>query len=195
MNHSLINELSDDSTNWTIMEHRNQVIFCNTPDLLEFNFSQYDYPGSDGPWPPPLDFISGIKITCCIVNMVMSILGNCAVIMAVYHNPALRSTINFYLVNLAIADVLIALCCMWPNLVNDLTKPAFILGDFMCKFNGFAQSKFLSSINTKKYVNCSTIQHRLSLFHYFIISMEKYWLYVNDYDREIFWRRISHIIS
>ncbi len=45
-------------------------------------------------------------------------------------------------VNLAVADVLIALCCMWPHLVNDLTKPAFILGAFMCKFNAFAQSKF-----------------------------------------------------
>lgn len=48
-------------------------------------------------------------------------------------------------VNLAAADVLIALCCMWPHLVNDLTKPAFVLGAFMCKFNAFAQSKSNSS--------------------------------------------------
>lgn len=49
-------------------------------------------------------------------------------------------------VNLAVADVLIALCCMWPHLVNDLTKPAFILGAFMCKFNAFAQSKFCACV-------------------------------------------------
>lgn len=49
-------------------------------------------------------------------------------------------------VNLAAADVLIALCCMWPHLVNDLTKPAFVLGAFMCKFNAFAQSKLTTIV-------------------------------------------------
>ena len=66
-------------------------------DILRFNFSEYDYPG-EGPWPPPLGAMSALKIIFCIVNMVASILGNTAVIIAVYHNPALRSTINFYLV-------------------------------------------------------------------------------------------------
>ena len=144
--------------------------FCNSTDLLnQFNFSEYDYPGNDGPGPLPLDYVSAIKISVmfystlkivtleicltkislfylyllkiCVINMVMSVLGNGAVVVAVFYNPALRSTINYYLVNLAIADVLIALCCMWPHLVNDLTKPAFVLGAFMCKFNAFAQSK------------------------------------------------------
>ena len=69
-------------------------------DLLQFNFSKYDYPGADGngPFAQPLNVISGLKITFCIINMIISILGNTAVIIAVYHNPALRSTINFYLV-------------------------------------------------------------------------------------------------
>ena len=68
-------------------------------DILQFNFSEFDYPGGGGPWPPPLGLISAMKITFCVINMIVSILGNCAVIIAVYHNPALRSTINFYLVN------------------------------------------------------------------------------------------------
>ncbi|XP_057376357.1 QRFP-like peptide receptor [Daphnia carinata] len=124
-------------------------------DISQFNFSEFDYPGGGGPWPPPLDFISAMKITFCVINMIVSILGNCAVIIAVYHNPALRSTINFYLVNLAVADVLIALCCMWPHLVNDLTKPAFILGAFMCKFNAFAQMTCLtSSVLTLTAISC-----------------------------------------
>ena len=120
-----------------------EVALCinSTDDILQqFNFSEWDYPSGDGPRSPPLDLTSAAKIVFCTVNMIVSILGNCAVVVAVYHNPALRSTINFYLVNLAAADVLIALCCMWPHLVNDLTKPAFVLGPFMCKFNGFAQS-------------------------------------------------------
>lgn len=72
----------------------------NATDILLFNFSQYDYPGDGGgPWPPPLGLISALKIIFSVINMIVSILGNCAVIIAVYHNPALRSTINFYLVN------------------------------------------------------------------------------------------------
>ena len=70
-------------------------------DILQFNFSEYDYPGEGGsPFPQPLNLISALKITFCVINMIISILGNCAVIIAVYHNPALRSTINFYLVSL-----------------------------------------------------------------------------------------------
>lgn len=117
--------------------------FCinSSLDILQqFNFSEYDYPSGEGPQWLPLDLVSAVKIAFCIINMLVSVLGNCAVIVAVYHNPALRSTINFYLVNLAVADVLIALFCMWPHLVNDLTKPVFVLGPFMCKFNAFAQS-------------------------------------------------------
>lgn len=69
-------------------------------DILQFNFSEYDYPGEDGgPWPASLGLISALKITFCIINMIVSLLGNTAVIVAVYHNPALRSTLNFYLVH------------------------------------------------------------------------------------------------
>lgn len=74
-------------------------------DILQFNFSEYDYPGDGGgPWPPPLGIISALKITFCIINMIVSILGNTAVIIAVYHNPALRSTINFYLVGISLIN-------------------------------------------------------------------------------------------
>lgn len=89
-------------------------------DILQFNFSEYDYPGvGGGPWPPPLGPISALKITFCIINMIISILGNCAVIVAVYHNPALRSTINFYLVKMILIR-LIRLsnniyCCKIPH--------------------------------------------------------------------------------
>ena len=68
-------------------------------DILQFNFSEYEYPGDIGPWPPPLDVVSGLKIAFCVINMISAMLGNTAVIIAVYHNPALRSTINYYLVS------------------------------------------------------------------------------------------------
>lgn len=96
-----ISIVADTSSSYS-EETRN--IFCqNTSmavtDILLFNFSVYDYPsGGDGPQSPPLDFVSAIKIAFCFINMTIAILGNMAVIIAVYHNPALRSTINYYLV-------------------------------------------------------------------------------------------------
>ena len=121
---------------------------------MDFNFSLYNYPGDNGPAPQPLDWLSAAKISICVLSIILSILGNCVVVIAVYHNPALRSTINYYLVNLAAADILIAAFCMLPHLVNDLTKPAFILGAFMCKFNAFAQSK----------LHCARVQLLLAVF-------------------------------
>ncbi len=79
------------------------IEFCRNStlsDIFQFNFSEYDYPAAAGEgggfWPLPL--ISALKIVFCVVNMIVSILGNTSVIIAVYHNPVLRSTINFYLV-------------------------------------------------------------------------------------------------
>ena len=42
-------------------------------DILQFNFSEFDYPGGGGPWSPPLGLISAMKITFCVINMIVSI--------------------------------------------------------------------------------------------------------------------------
>ncbi|CAL1528678.1 unnamed protein product, partial [Lymnaea stagnalis] len=52
-----------------------------------------------------------------------------------------QTTTNYYIVNLAVADCLIALTCSWPHLVNDLT-PFWVLGSFFCTFNTFCQGEF-----------------------------------------------------
>ena len=101
----------------------------NVTDILQFNFSEFDYPGGGGPWPPPLGLISAMKITFCIINMIVSILGNCAVIIAVYHNPALRSTINFYLVNLIFVLLALVLEAIIHFLV--LTYVSFARNNFL----------------------------------------------------------------
>ena len=74
--------------------------------------------------------------------MVASLFGNLAVVVAVLMKRTLRMTVNLYLANLAVADILICICCMWVHLVNHLTAPEYVLGPLWCKFNGFAQSKF-----------------------------------------------------
>lgn len=51
-----------------------------------------------------------------------------------------QTTTNYYIVNLAVADCLIALTCSWTHLVDDMT-PFWILGSFFCPFNSFSQGE------------------------------------------------------
>ncbi|CAH1245953.1 KISS1R [Branchiostoma lanceolatum] len=79
------------------------------------------------------------KIIAYLVIFIMAITGNSLVIYTVAINKKMRTTTNFYLTNLAVADILIAVCCMWVELIKDLTDPVWIFGDFMCRFNTFMQ--------------------------------------------------------
>ena len=104
-----------------------------------FDLSQIPYPmNTTG----ELDLSTGsyVKILVYIVNILAAVFGNMVVILVVIFNVKMRTTINYYLVNVAVADILITLCCTWVHLVNHLSTQ-FILGAFMCRINGFAQSK------------------------------------------------------
>ncbi|CAH1242644.1 KISS1R [Branchiostoma lanceolatum] len=79
------------------------------------------------------------KIIAYLAIFIMAIVGNSLVIYTVAINKKMRTTTNFYLTNLAVADILIAVCCMWVALIKDLTDPVWIFGDFMCRFNTFMQ--------------------------------------------------------
>jgi hypothetical protein len=111
-----------------------------TIDISSFNFTPFDFPKPEtirtefNNW----DYL---KIIACVVTIIFILIGNIGVIAAVACNRSLRNTINYYLANLAVADVLICACCLWVHLVNNLYEPMYKLGPFFCKFNGFAQSK------------------------------------------------------
>ncbi|KPM09394.1 7 transmembrane receptor-like protein 3 [Sarcoptes scabiei] len=81
------------------------------------------------------------KISIYIIAILASLFGNSAVVICIFLKRSLRITVNLYLANLAVADILICVCCMWVHLVNHLTAPAYVLGPFLCKINSFAQSK------------------------------------------------------
>uniref|UniRef100_T1IYK1 G-protein coupled receptors family 1 profile domain-containing protein n=1 Tax=Strigamia maritima TaxID=126957 RepID=T1IYK1_STRMM len=114
---------------------------CPPPfDIFYFNFSDFEYPG-----PPnvmrPFTWREVLKVIAYVVVFLLAVGGNTLVMLIVYFNQQLRTTTNFYLVNLAVADVMIAVCCMWVHLVKHLTSPIFLLGAFMCKVDAFIQSK------------------------------------------------------
>jgi hypothetical protein len=81
-----------------------------------------------------------IKIVSCTLTSVVSLIGNFLVILVVVYNKRLRTTTNFYIVNLAVADLLVTFSCYWVSTVDDLTD-GWVLGSFFCKFNAFAQGE------------------------------------------------------
>ena len=105
----------------------------------DFDLSQMPYPVNiTDQW--DLSPASYVKIFIYMLNIIAAIFGNMVVILVVIFNVKMRTTINYYLVNVAVADILITICCTWVHLVNHLSTQ-FILGAFMCRINGFAQSK------------------------------------------------------
>ncbi|XP_050714875.1 gastrin/cholecystokinin type B receptor-like isoform X2 [Eriocheir sinensis] len=84
-----------------------------------------------------LDLYETVQIALIVALVVVSVAGNLAVVAVVYFNRFLRSSVNCYLANLAVADLLITLAC-WPTLVNRLTQPLYILGRPICKITVLA---------------------------------------------------------
>lgn len=80
-------------------------------------------------------FLSRRQQICLMAPVVLlSLFGNLSVIAVVYLSASLRSTVNYLLVNLAIADFLFTLFC-WPLVINRITHPLYVLGRYICKIN------------------------------------------------------------
>ncbi|XP_015926533.1 QRFP-like peptide receptor isoform X2 [Parasteatoda tepidariorum] len=95
------------------------------------------------------------KIVAYVFIILGGILGNISIILTVALNRSMRTTINYYVANLAVADALICIFCMGPHFINTLTYPVFALGEFMCKFNPFTQMVCLTtSVLTLSAISC-----------------------------------------
>nr|KAG5691316.1 hypothetical protein BaRGS_014015 [Batillaria attramentaria] len=93
-----------------------------------------------------------VKTVFYVPIISLAIIGNVLVILVVARNKRMRTTTNYYIVNLAVADCLVALTCSWVHLLDDLT-PGWVLGAFFCKFNTFTQVlSLVSSILTLTFI-------------------------------------------
>lgn len=122
-----------------ISEYRKNVtLFVNSSNSFDFgDISKIDYIGQfkDIPLPEVV-----LKILLFVLIIVTAVVGNILIIVVVAWNKRLRTTTNYYIVNLAVSDLFVTICCSWVYLVTHLTD-GFILGPFFCKFNTFAQGK------------------------------------------------------
>ena len=85
-----------------------------------------------------------LKIVAYALVFLISVIGNTLVILVVYLNLHMRTSTNQYLVNLAIADLLVTVCCSWHHLVRHLTHPNYILPGVMCRTEAFMQGNIKS---------------------------------------------------
>lgn len=137
---------------------QNTSYFLNHNSDYDGSFFYFDYDLAQIPYPKEkktVPFLEAlIKIVACTVTSVVSLVGNFLVILVVAYNKRLRTTTNFYIVNLAVADLLVTLSCYWVGTVADLTD-GWILGAFFCKFNAFAQvTSLVASIMSLMLIAC-----------------------------------------
>ncbi|XP_054160979.1 neuropeptide SIFamide receptor-like [Oppia nitens] len=113
--------------------------------VIDFQRLQYPRPELIRSSSAGISLITILQIVVCLVVSLVILVGNGAVIVAVIVCHHLRSTINYYLTNLAVSSILVCGFCLWINQIDMITKPFYLLGSFMCKFNAFIQMTCLTS--------------------------------------------------
>lgn len=106
-------------------------------DIMDYDllFLKISYPGQIRQVSVPE---ATIKITLYVILMMFSITGNVLVIATVCKSRRMHTTTNYYIANLAVSDLCVAVSCGWVHVVDDLTE-GWVLGWFFCKFNSFMQ--------------------------------------------------------
>ena len=90
-------------------------------------------------------FSEWIIICVYFLMFCVGLVGNGLVIAVVLKTSHMRTVINIFIVNLAMADFMVLLICMTPSVLADVTE-SWYLGDVMCKIVPFLQvSSFISS--------------------------------------------------
>ncbi|KAH3735249.1 hypothetical protein DPMN_048752 [Dreissena polymorpha] len=81
---------------------------------------------------PPEYIVISSSIFYAII-FIVGIVGNILVVVVISCSRRMKTTVNKYLVNLCIADMLVILVCMPTALVDIFTKEVWVFDEFMCK--------------------------------------------------------------
>jgi hypothetical protein len=82
-----------------------------------------------------------VKLALYAIISLASLVGNILIIVIVLRDRRMRTTTNYYIVNLAVADLMVTLSCTWVHVVDDVTE-GWVLGAFFCKANTFTNGKY-----------------------------------------------------
>lgn len=112
---------------------------------LNYTYPNYEGGGNLSSW-PTWEIV--LKCASYALILILAVVGNILVILIVVRNKRMRSTTNFYLVNLAVAGLAIALFCMWPNLTISFVS-GWPFGQWFCKANTlFQMMSLIASVIT-----------------------------------------------
>lgn len=106
------------------------TILENSSFLLHNRSKAATSDNSHSDWTVP--FILIVKGFIFGTIIVSAVLGNALVIISVHRHRKLRVITNYYVVSLAVADMLVALCAMTFNASVELTGGKWLFGYFMC---------------------------------------------------------------
>lgn len=70
----------------------------------------------------------------------VGVTGNAVILYVLFQHPKLRSRVNLFIGNLAVADLLIAALCPTLFTMEDLYQ-SYIMGPIGCRLQGFIQSE------------------------------------------------------
>ena len=72
---------------------------------------------------------------CYVIIFVLGVSGNVIVVTVLSLVRAMKTTMNMYLINLCVADLLVLIICMPTALVEIFTREEWLFGEFMCEYN------------------------------------------------------------
>ncbi|KAH6938565.1 hypothetical protein HPB50_010578 [Hyalomma asiaticum] len=112
-----------------------------------------------------------VMVVLLLAIIVLAVLGNAMVVLTVLRHRGMRTRTNMFIVNLAIADILVALMDM-PVSMATLLRGDWVVGLAFCQFNGFTMALLLMcSIHTLMYMS---IHKYLSITRPFSYRREGY---------------------
>lgn len=110
--------------------------------FINYNFSDY-YNVTEK---PEVEMIA--RWTYAVLVFIAGIIGNIVVIHILLANRLLlRTTVNIFILNMSIADLILAVCGSIPFTIGD-TELFWVLGEVWCHLEGFSQGKKSIILNT-----------------------------------------------
>ncbi|XP_023223922.1 alpha-2 adrenergic receptor-like [Centruroides sculpturatus] len=112
--------------------------------------------------------VVGVMVGVILIVMVLTVAGNVMVILTVVRHRGMRTRTNMFLVNLAVADILVAVFNMPVSLIT-LIRGDWIFGRVFCQISGFSMAVFLiCSIQT---LMCISVHKYVSITRPFSRTM------------------------
>lgn len=115
------------SFNWSYIE-RNDAYLGNVSLLKNSGNTSLSAP------PEPPSYIVVVSTVLYCLTFLIGVTGNIIVVVVISVSRALKTTVNKYLMNLCVADLMVLLVCMPTALTEIYTKEVWYFGEFMCKY-------------------------------------------------------------